>query len=52
MLLPNGAAVLGLYTLGLPEYIGISAQIPSIGEGIQRYAGVFFNPTGSLQLKP
>jgi hypothetical protein len=52
MLLPNGTAVLGLYTLGLPEYIGISAQIPNFGEGIQRYAGVFVNPTGSLQPQP
>lgn len=49
MLLPNGTAVLGLYTLGLPEYIGLSPQIPTIGEGIQRYGGVFVNPTGSLQ---
>lgn len=52
MLLPNGTAVLGSYTLGLPEYIGLSTQIPSIGEGIQRYAGVFVNPTGSLQSQP
>ncbi|MGB8910609.1 MAG: hypothetical protein WCC84_17835 [Candidatus Cybelea sp.] len=52
LLLPNGTALLGLYTLGLPEYIGISAEIPSFGEGIQRYAGVFVNPTGSLQVQP
>ncbi|MGA7249308.1 MAG: hypothetical protein WBW89_16320, partial [Candidatus Cybelea sp.] len=49
MLLPNDTAVLGLYTLGLPQYIGISAQIPSFGEGIQRYGGVFVDPSGSLQ---
>jgi hypothetical protein len=52
MLLPNGTAMLGLHTLGLPEYIGLSALIPSFGEGIQRYAGVFVNPSGSLQLQP
>lgn len=52
ILLPNGTAVLGLYTLGLPEYIGLNARIPSFGEGIQRYAGVSVSPMGSLQLPP
>lgn len=49
MLQPNGTAVLGLYTLGLPEYIGIKGQIPSVGEGIQRYAGVSIDGVGSVQ---
>jgi hypothetical protein len=49
MLLPNDTAVLGLYTLGLPEYIGLRWEIPSFGDGIQRYGGVLVGPTGSIQ---
>jgi hypothetical protein len=52
MLLSNGTAVLGSYTLGMPEYIGLDSGIPSFGEGIRRYAGALVSPTGSVEPHP
>jgi hypothetical protein len=52
MLLPNDTAVLGLYTLGLPEYIGLTRDMPSFSDGIMRYAAALIGPTGSVQSQP